>query len=36
MPIQHIVLSGGGIIGLMQFGIISELIKNILILNMMK
>ena len=28
MPIQHIVLAGGGIIGLMQFGIISELIKN--------
>lgn len=28
MPIQHIVLSGGGIIGLMQFGIISELINN--------
>ena len=28
MPIEHIVFSGGGIIGLMQFGIISELIKN--------
>ena len=28
MTIQHIVLSGGGIIGLMQLGVISELIKN--------
>ena len=28
MSIQHIVLSGGGIVGLMQLGVISELIKN--------